>query len=70
MRTSKFWGIMESPNTIEWDSVLILLLAVSGVVHLLYKIGYVKKERRGRIIAIVMAVLLALGMLTDIVVMQ
>ena len=67
MRTNKFWGIMETPNTEAWDKVMLLVLAVAGIVHLLYKLGYVRKERRGRIIAIVLAVLLAFGTLLNII---
>lgn len=61
MRTSKSWGTIETPNTAEWETVMLLVLAVAGIVHLLYKLGYVRKERRGRIIAIVLAIALVIG---------
>lgn len=63
---SKDWGI-GSPNADAWLTMLLFALVVYGVVQLLYKIGYVKKERRGRIFGIVLAIALVIGVILGMI---
>lgn len=59
------WGI-GSPNADAWLTMILFALVVAGVVQLLYKVGYVKKERRGRILGIVLAAALATGVVLGV----
>ena len=59
------WGI-GSPNADAWLMMLLFALVVYGIVQLLYKVGYVRKERRGRIFGIVLAIALAIGVVLGI----
>ena len=56
----KDWGI-GSPNADAWLMMILFALVVWGIVHLLYKVGYVRKERRTKIFAIVLAAALIIG---------
>lgn len=59
------WGI-GSPYANEWLTMILFALVVAGIVQLLYKVGYVKKERRSRILGIVLAIALAIGVVLGI----
>jgi len=54
------WGI-GSPNADAWLTMILFALVAAGIVQLLYKVGYVKKERRGRILGIVLAIAMVIG---------
>lgn len=56
----KDWGI-GSPNADAFLTMLLFALVVYAIVQLLYKVGYIKKECRGRIVGIVLAVMLVIG---------
>jgi len=59
--SSRYWGYIDSPNADEWLIMLLFALVVYGAVQLLYKVGYVRKERRAKIFAIVLAAVLIIG---------
>ena len=61
----KDWGI-GSPNADAWLSMILFALVCAGIIQLLYKVGYVRKERRGRILGIVLAVALVTGVVLGI----
>ena len=61
----KDWGI-GSPNADAWLSMILFALVCAGIIQLLYKVGYVRKERRGRILGIVLAVVLVTGVVLGI----
>lgn len=54
------WGIV-SPNADAWLTMILFALVCAGIIQLLYKVGYIRKERRGRIFAITMAITLVIG---------
>lgn len=56
----KDWGI-GSPNADGWLTMILFALVCAGIIQLLYKVGYVRKERRGRILGIVLAIALLTG---------
>ena len=60
------WGI-GSPNADAWLMMLLFALVVYGIVQLLYKVGYVRKERRGRIFGIVLAIALVIGVILGMI---
>jgi hypothetical protein len=41
--------------------MILFALVCAGIIQLLYKVGYVRKERRGRILGIVLAIALVIG---------
>ena len=59
------WGI-GSPNGDAWLTMILFALVCAGIIQLLYKVGYVKKERRGRILGIVLAAALVIGVVLGI----
>ena len=61
----KDWGI-GSPNADAWLMMILFALVVAGIIQFLYKVGYIRKERRGRILGIVMAVTLVIGVVLGI----
>ena len=60
------WGV-GSPNADAWLMMLLFALVVYGIVQLLYKVGYVRKERRGRIFGIVLAIALVIGVILGMI---
>lgn len=54
------WGI-GSPNADAWLTMILFAVVCAGIIQLLYKVGYVRKERRGRILGIVLAAALVIG---------
>ena len=59
------WGI-GSPNADAWLTMILFALVCAGIIQLLHKVGYVRKERRGRIFAIVLAAALVIGIVLGI----
>lgn len=59
------WGI-GSPNGDAWLTMILFALVVAGIVQLLYKVGYVKKEHRGKVLGITLAVVLIIGVVLGI----
>ena len=57
----KSWGYIDSPNADAWLTMILFALVVAGIIQLLYKVGYIRKERRGRIFAVALAVTLVIG---------
>lgn len=61
----KDWGI-GSPNADWWLTMILFALVCAGIIQLLYKVGYVRKERRGRILGIVLAIALLTGVVLGV----
>lgn len=59
------WGI-GSPNADAWLTMILFALVCAGIIQLLYKVGYVRKERWGRIPGIVLAAALVIDIVLEI----
>lgn len=62
----KSWGPIYSPNDDEILTLFLFALAVAGIVQLLSKVGFIRRERRGRVVGVILGAILLFGLLSGI----